>query len=309
MQLKANENMSFESCALGGKGFIISEEEAQEWIKADAKNSEVLKPMIDGKNLIHSYQKLDWVIDFNDMSIEQASLYKLPFQRIKEKVKPEREKNLESSRRKNWWLFGRLRPAMRKALEGLDFYFALPKIVKWVMFARVNINILPCEANMVIASDDFYLLGILTSQVHQLWVKAQRSTLEDRTRYTNTTCFETFPFPQNVKSALIEKIRIKAQELDQYRTEQIEQKQWSITKLYNEYFHEPASQLYKLHLQLDCLVMEAYDLTTENDILAELLALNLELAEREKQGETIIGAKNFRHFSQSLDRSGLNPLH
>jgi hypothetical protein len=55
--------------------------------------------------------------------------------------------------------------------------------------------------------------------------------------------------------------------------------------------------------------MEAYNLTTEDDILAKLLALNLELAEREKQGETIIGAKNFRHFSQSLDRSGLNPLH
>jgi hypothetical protein len=186
---------------------------------------------------------------------------------------------------------------MRKALESLDFYFALPKIVKWVMFARVNINILPCEANMVIASDDFYLLGILTSQIHQLWVKAQRSTLKSDTRYTNTTCFETFPFPQNVKSNLIEKIRIKAQELDQYRTEQIEQKQWSITKLYNEYFYEPASQLYKLHLQLNRLVMEAYNLTTEDDILAKLLALNLELAEREKQGETIIGAKNFRHFS------------
>jgi type II restriction/modification system DNA methylase subunit YeeA len=297
MQLKANENMSFESCALGGKGFIISEEEAQEWIKADAKNSKVLKPMIDGKNLIHSYQKKDWVIDFNDMSIEQASLYKLPFQRVREKVKPERDNNRRNARRLNWWQFGEKRPAMRKALESLDFYFALPKIVKWVMFARVNINILPCEANMVIASDDFYLLGILTSQIHQLWVKAQRSTLKSDTRYTNTTCFETFPFPQNVKSNLIEKIRIKAQELDQYRTEQIEQKQWSITKLYNEYFYEPASQLYKLHLQLNRLVMEAYNLTTEDDILAKLLALNLELAEREKQGETIIGAKNFRHFS------------
>jgi hypothetical protein len=150
---------------------------------------------------------------------------------------------------------------------------------------------------MVIASDDFLMLGILTSQIHQLWVRAQRSTLEDRTRYTNTTCFETFPFPQNVKADLTQKIRNKAKELHQYRAEQIETKQWSITKLYNEYFYESASQLFKLHAQLDRLVMEAYDFKKEDDILTKLLALNLELADQEKQGLSIIGAKDFRHFT------------
>jgi hypothetical protein len=33
------------------------------------------------------------------------------------------------------------------------------------MFTPVDISILPCEANMVIASDDFYILGILTSKL------------------------------------------------------------------------------------------------------------------------------------------------
>jgi hypothetical protein len=295
--INTNKNYSFQACELASKGFILPEQEAQEWIKTDSKNSEVLKPMIDGKSLIHSYQKLDWVIDFNDMSIEQASDYKLPFQRVREKVKPERDNNRRNARRVNWWQFGEKRPAMRKALEGLELYFALPKIAKWVMFTPVNINILPCEANMVIASDDFLMLGILTSQIHQQWVRAQRSTLKSDTRYTNTTCFETFPFPQNVKADLAQKIRNKAQELHQYRAEQIETKQWSITKLYNEYFHESASQLFKLHAQLDRLVMEAYDFKKEDDILTKLLALNLELADQEKQGLSIIGAKDFRHFT------------
>jgi hypothetical protein len=94
--------------------------------------------MIDGKSLIHSYQKLDWVIDFNDMSIEQASDYQLPFQRVREKVKPERDNNRRNARRINWWQFGEKRPAMRKALDGLECYFALPKIAKWVMFTPVT---------------------------------------------------------------------------------------------------------------------------------------------------------------------------
>ena len=43
--------------------------------------------------------------------------------------------------------------------------------------------------------------------------------------------------------------------------------------------------------------MEAYNFQKEEDILTKLLALNLELAEKEKQGLSIIGAKDFRHFT------------
>ena len=287
--LKANKNFSFQACELSSKGFIVSEQEARAWIIQDPKNRVVLKPMVDGKTLINPYEKLDWVIDFNDMSIERASEYKLPFERVKDQVKPERDKNREESRRINWWKFGRVRPAMRKALKNLKLYFAIPKISKWIIFTPVDISILPCEANMVIASDDFYILGILTSQIHRQWVKAQSSTLEDRTRYTNTTCFETFPFPQTATGEIVEKIRAKAIELHEYRTQEMESKQWGITTLYNKFYNEPSSKLYKLHEQLDKLVMEAYKFKPEDDILEQLLKLNQELGKKESQNQQVIG--------------------
>jgi hypothetical protein len=287
--LKANKNFSFQACELSGKGFIISEEEAREWIKVDSKNADVLKPMIDGKTLINPFLKLDWVIDFNNLSIEEASEYQLPFQRVKEKVKPERDKNRRDARRINWWKFGEKRPAMRQAMSSLSCYFAIPKIAKWMIFTPVKISILPCEANMVIASDDFYILGVLTSNIHRIWVKAQSSTLKGDTRYTNTTCFETFPFPQTVDTKIVQQIRTKTEKLHEYRSQQMETKQWGITTLYNKFFTEPSSQLYKLHQQLDKLVMSAYQFNPEDDILERLLLLNLELGEKEKQGIKIIG--------------------
>ena len=277
-RLTENKSISFESCALGGKGFVISQEQAEEWIKIDPKNGDVLKPMLDGKGLINPIAKLNWVIDFNDMSLEEASDYKLPFQRVREQVKPQKDVNRSKLSQTYWWRFRRYSPAMREALKGLTCYFAVPKISKWAIFTPVDIAILPCEANMVIASDDFYILGILTSKSHRLWVKAQSSTLEDRTRYTNTTCFETFPFPQNKTSPLVAKIRATMQELHQYRTEQMERKQWGLTKLYNEYFHEPATQLYKLHAKLDKLVMQIYGFSDSDDLLEKLLHLNQEIA-------------------------------
>jgi len=280
-RLAENKSISFESCALGGKGFIISQEQAEAWIKVKPKNGDVLKPMIDGTGLINPNAKLNWVIDFNDMSLEQASDYKLPFQRVREQVKPQKDVNRSKLSQTYWWRFRRYSPAMREALQGLTCYFAVPKVSKWVVFTPVDIAILPCEANMVIASDDFYILGVLTSKAHRLWIKAQSSSLGEITRYTNTTCFETFPFPQNKTSPLVAKIRATMEELHQYRTEQMESKQWGITKLYNEYFHEPDSQLYKLHAKLDKLVIQIYGFSDSDDLLEKLLQLNQAIAKQQ----------------------------
>ncbi len=70
----------------------------------------------------------------------------------------------------------------------------------------------------------------------------------------------------------------------------MEKKQWGITQLYNKFFNEPSSQLYKFHAKLDQLVMQAYKFSPDDDILERLLALNLELAQKEKQGEPVIGS-------------------
>ena len=62
-----------------------------------------------------------------------------------------------------------------------------------------------------------------------------------------------------------------------------------ITQLYNKFFEEPTSQLFQLHAQLDRQVMPAYGFIDSDDILAKVLELNLEVAEKEKRGEPLVG--------------------
>jgi hypothetical protein len=230
-----------------------------------------------------------WIIDFSNMSIEESSNYDLPFEHIKVNVKPEREKNREAVMREKWWRFKRTNEAMRTAISTLSFYFAVPEVSKWAIFIPCPLEWLPGNKTKAVVSDDFYIFGILSSNIHCEWIHAQKSTLGASIAYTHNTCFETFPFPQTVDIKIVEKIRTKAEELHQYRTQQMETKQWGITTLYNKFFNEPSSQLYKLHQQLDKLVMDAYKFTPEDDILKKLLTLNLELAEKEKQGIKIVG--------------------
>ena len=78
-------------------------------------------------------------------------------------------------------------------------------------------------------------------------------------------------------------------DLNEYRNAWMTEKKKGITDLYNRYFHEPASQLAKLHAGLDALVLKAYGWKASEDILSNLLDLNLELAELEAQGQAIVG--------------------
>jgi type II restriction/modification system DNA methylase subunit YeeA len=286
-----NRDFAFVGVQATGKGFLITEDQAKKWIEDDGKNSEALKLFSMGGNLTRNpHGKPErWIIDFNDLDYDAASKYEKLFEHIKSLVKPERDLNRRSSTQKNWWHHGEKRPSMRLAIKRLSFYFAVPRVSKWSIFIPCPTEWLPGDLNVVVASEDFYVLGILSSNIHRRWVKAQASTLKGDTRYTHNTCFETFPFPQRPSKKIIADIRQITQDLHDYRTQIMEQRQWGITKLYNEFFHEPASGLAKLHSKLDKAVLKAYGFKADDDILEKLLALNLELAAQEQQGAAIIG--------------------
>ncbi|WP_197985584.1 class I SAM-dependent DNA methyltransferase [Leptolyngbya sp. Cla-17] len=196
--LKANANKSFRGVEPNGMGFLVTNEQVQDWLKADSRNQEVLKLFSMGANLAQNPHGMPkrWVIDFNEMTVEDASDYKLPFQHVKATVKPERDKNRVQLLRDTWWKFKRTNQPMRIALSTLSHCFAVPRVSKWAMPLVISVDWLVGEKTVTFASDDFYVLGVLLSAVHRTWMEAQKSTLKGDIAYTPSTCFETFPFPQ-----------------------------------------------------------------------------------------------------------------
>jgi hypothetical protein len=53
----------------------------------------------------------------------------------------------------------------------------------------------------VVPRADDTTLGLLHSRLHEGWSLRLGTSLEDRPRYTPTTCFETFPFPAGLTPA------------------------------------------------------------------------------------------------------------
>ena len=68
-------------------------------------------------------------------------------------------------------------------------------------FVWLPITTSPDQALITVARADDTTFGILHSRFHELWSLRMGTSLEDRPRYTPTTCFETFPFPSGLTPA------------------------------------------------------------------------------------------------------------
>lgn len=161
-------------------------------------NSVVVKPWFNGLDVTRRNRDM-WIIDFGiDMSEEDASLYELPFAYAKEHVKPARVGNRDADTGATWWLFHRPRPAMREATKRLSRFIVTPEVSKHRVFAWMTPPMVPDKNLTVIARADDATFGVLQSRFHELWALRLGTSLEDRPRYTPSTCFETFPFPTGI---------------------------------------------------------------------------------------------------------------
>ena len=196
--LKENTNFSFQGSQKIG-AFDITGELARQWLKLPnpngRPNSDVLKPSWNGMDVTRS-RRDGWIIDFGiTMTENEVSLYEKPFEYVTQLVKPERMTNNRETYRKYWWRHGEPRIAMRSELDGLPRYFGLSSVTKHIFWRWIDSSVLPDKALIVIARADDTTFGILHSRFHEIWSLRMGTSLEDRPRYTPSTCSETFPFP------------------------------------------------------------------------------------------------------------------
>lgn len=115
--LKANSDIAGMGMALHGQGFVLTPDEADE---LRPRGGAVIKPFLGARDLVQQRRER-YVIDFSDLSEQEAlTSNAAAFQRVLDRVRPERVVNARKSIREQWWRFGWERPVLRRALEGLD---------------------------------------------------------------------------------------------------------------------------------------------------------------------------------------------
>ena len=204
VRLPQNAGVAFMGDTKGGP-FDIPGDKAREWLQLPANpngrgNSDVLKPWVNGMDLTRRLRG-KWIVDYGwTMSEIEAALYEAPFQWIKERVHPMRQRNRREAYRRNWWRHVEPRPGMWRGVDGFSRYIATPMVAKHRLFVWCDARICPDHQLVVIARDDDTTFGILHSRFHELWSLRLGTWLGkgNDPRYTATTTFQTFPFPNGL---------------------------------------------------------------------------------------------------------------
>jgi len=126
----------------------------------------------------------------------------------------------------------------------------------------------------VISDASLYHLGVLTSSVHNGWMRVIAGRLEMRYRYSKDIVYNNFPWPTPT-DAQKEKIEKTAQAILDARALYPES---SLADLYDELTMPP--ELRKAHRANDAAVLEAYGFpkdASESEIVARLFKMYQEL--------------------------------
>lgn len=307
VRLKANEGLAHMGVKLHGDGFIVTPQEAAGLGLGRIKGLDAhIRPFRNGRDLADRPRGVLAIDLFGLEEGEVRQQYPAVYQRVVEHVKPERDVNNREIYRRLWWIFGEPRRELRPALSGLPRYIATTRTAKHRLFSYVDASAIAESKVVVVASDDSFILGVLSSRIHEVFALRVGGWLgvgNDPT-YNHSDCFDPFPFPI-ATDTLKNRIGALAQELDALRKNVIAQHDFlTMTKLYNVREKMKSGQpldesekavhdagcvgvIHELHQKLDAAVAEAYkwpvDLSDE-DILVRLVALNKARSEEEKHG-------------------------
>jgi len=299
--LQANGGISSPGLKLHGAGFIVTPDEA-----AGLGNPPIVREYRNGRDLTDKPRGVSVIDAWGLSEPELRQQYPAVWQRLAERVKPERDHNSRATYRDNWWLFGEPRRELRKMLAGLPRYIATVETAKHRVFQFLDAAIAPDNMLVCIALDDAYALGVLSSRVHGVWALAAggRLGVGNDPRYNKTRCFEPFPFPVATPEQQA-RIRKLAETLDAHRKrQQAAHPALTLTGIYNvltklrsgealaardKPIHEQGlvAVLKQLHDELDEAVLAAYgwsDLPDDATLLERLVALNAERARAEADG-------------------------
>ncbi|OKH80883.1 DNA methyltransferase [Mycobacterium sp. ST-F2] len=282
--------------------FRLTGGEAADLGKTDPGSAAFIHPVLGGKVLLHSLGPQNFIIDLpHDDALDVKVAAPGALARLRKLVLPDREAAAEKEATANaailkrnskaqvrwhnknflnkWWQHSYRRCDMIEAFAPLQRYIATSRVAaeqRVSVFQFVDTSIRPDDSMTVIAFDDDYTLGVVSSALHRAWFEERCSKLKSDLRYTSTTVWDSFPWPTSPGEAVAEVAQAMAAIID-YREAKLA-KGITLGEQYDALRTPGKSELRALHDVLDAAVVRAYGFNPEEDLLAQLLALNLAAA-------------------------------
>lgn len=195
-----------------GGNLLFSTEEKNDLIEKYPNSEKWFKQLLSAQEFINGKER--WCLWLED--IKKEELEKLPL--VKERVDELRIIRQNSSRPQ----LAEIPHLFAQITQPKDKDFILiPKTSsenrKYIPMDIFDKNYKSSDSCFTVDTNELYILGILTSYMHMIWMKEIGGRLESRYRYSKNVVYNTFPFPkitQTQKEKIEELVNIILDERD-----------------------------------------------------------------------------------------------
>lgn len=269
--------MSLGNQPIDGGFYSFTEEEMEKFIAAEPASEKYFRKWIGSREFINRIPRYFLYL----RECNPAELRQMPL--CLDRVEAVRQSRLASSRAVTRQLAETPREFAFTNISK-STYIVVPEVSserrKYIPMGFMTPDILCSNLVKMVPNASLYHFGVLTSNVHNAWVRAVCGRLKSDYRYSNTVVYNNFPWPTptDEQKAKIEKT---AQAILDARALYPD---CSLADLYDEV--AMPSELRRAHQQNDRAVMEAYGFPVKNDFtesmcVAELMRMYLKLTKNQ----------------------------
>lgn len=253
---------------------ILDENDVKTLLDENSDNGKFIKKYAGGDELLKNNKR--WCLWLKDISPKEIQKSKFVMNRIEEtkkfRLSSSRPQTLELANYPA--LFGEIRQPETSML-------VIPKVSsetrRYIPISFINPDTIINGSALIVPEATLYSFGILTSNVHNAWMRVVAGRMEMRYQYSGTVVYNNFPWctPSDEQ---MKKIEETAQAILDARAKYSD---CSLAELYKEETMPP--ELRKAHQANDRAVMAAYGFSTkmtESECVAELFKLYEKLTEK-----------------------------
>lgn len=262
-------------------GFLFLTQEEKEYLESNEPYStQFIKPVLGAKEFLHGEQR--WCLWFEEADLDELMKYPL----IKKRLEGVKQKRAESDAQstRDYAKYPHLFRQIAQPKSGN--YILVPGVTserrQYVPIGFYGYEVIATNLVNIIPEGSTYDFAILTSLIHNDWMRLVTGRLESRYRYTSTIVYNTFPFP-DVTDEQKNNIENLAEEILLARASNAGM---TLAELYDP--DKMPDDLKQAHSTLDDAVDKLYrpqGFANTEERLAHLLARYEQLIEAEKQSK------------------------
>lgn len=262
------------SMAKDGGGFILSEEEYKEFTEDEPQSLKYIRRFMMGREFINNIPRYClWLVNANPSDLRNCPM-------VLNRIGIVRKYRL-SSKAPSTKAIAETPMLFAQIAQPSSEYIAIPKVSscrrRYIPIGYLSPDIIAGDKLFIVPNATLFHFGVLTSSVHNSWMRLTAGRLKSDYSYNSTTVYNTFPWPLPSEQQK-EKISETAQGVIDARALFPNS---SLADLY-----DPLTmpiELRKAHEANDKAVMDAYGFSkdiSEADIVAELMKRYLQITQK-----------------------------